>query len=332
VRFVGLIAGLAGCGEDMPPPPPPPNFGAAVVTWTIEDMDGTPIACRDLSLTRFSVAVGPSKVEVACGDDQRATFERLLPGTYGVTIALITGGGTLRTERSNVVVEAGLVGEVAVPIVVDREDLTQGRLSLDWIVAGGPALTECDLVGAATVRFRTTISSIGQFEREPSCEDGELMVEALDPGVYELEAELLAASGDRIGALQRHEILIRSGETTELTLFFATIVGDPAAFEGSWTITGSAAVDACGLVGADDVRVSIQTAMMGMPGVEIATATTACAAGTIRMDDLPPGATQVRAVFVLVSDLVGTLDSKSFGPFFLVEAETSTGSVDFDAP
>lgn len=330
-----LLAVLASCGgEEGPPPLPPPNLGSAVVSWELQDPAGDPLSCEDLSLSHTTVKVGSEAVDVPCGDDQTARFDRLLPGNYGVTIELyISGRGLLDLDVSNLTVVADEEVVHDVPIVVDRDELTKGSIFFRWTVSGGPPAANCGGVGAETVMFETTPSSIAQFTREVDCVDGELLVESLDPGVYEVSASLIDAAGERVGALQRFDILVTSGDQVDWDIIFFGAISDPAAFEGTWTITGSAAVDACDALTADQVRVSIQTRPPMMQGVEIATATAACTAGQILIEDLPSGGSiPVRAVFVLTSEFLGVLDTQSTPSFLLTPATTSTAAVDFEDP
>lgn len=336
ILLVALVsAGLLSCGgEEQPPPPPPSSLGSVVINWELQDPSGEVLRCEDLSLSNASVRLGPESVEVPCGDDQTVRFERLLFGNYGVTISLfVAGRGLLQQDVSNLTVVANEEVVHDVMIVVDRDRLTKGSIFFKWTVSGGPAAANCGGVGAETVMFETTASSISQFTKEVDCVDGELLVESLDPGVYEVRAALIDANAERVGALQSFDILVMSGERVDWDIIFFGNISDPAAFEGSWTITGSAAVDACEALTADQVRLTVQTRPPGMVGVDIATATAACTAGQIRMANLPSGGSiPVRAVFVLSSEFLGALDTQTTPSFFLRPGATSTAAVDFEDP
>src|SRR5688500_10291399 len=107
VALAASFAVLACEGGDGPPPPPPVPFGSAVITWTIQDEAGNPLDCSALTISNASVSLGPDRVDVPCGDEQRVRFERLTPGIYGVTLRLdVAGRGQLSSQTDNIQIVA----------------------------------------------------------------------------------------------------------------------------------------------------------------------------------------------------------------------------------
>jgi hypothetical protein len=330
---VALGSAICACsGDDAPPPPPPPTVGSAVITWTLQDEGGNPLTCQALSLSNASISLGADTVDVPCGDDQRARFDMLTPGTYGVTLRLeVAGRGEILSQLDNVQVVANQEALLEMIVEIDTGVITNGSIMFRWTVAGGPAAANCGTVGAETVHFETQESSIAQFIVDEDCTTGEVLIDRLMPGIYLVRAEMRDASGAQVGLPYQGQLRVLDGERTEESIGFAPTQDEPAAFYGTWTITSSAAsANSCTDASADLVRVSLRTLPTTMPGVEIASATAACDAGEVRMDNLFGGTNRVRATFTLLSELLGPLDTQTSTSFFLVSDRTSTIAVDFE--
>jgi hypothetical protein len=328
---VGLLLCIFSCtGNDEPPPPPPPSVGSAVVNWVLQDELGGVITCESLSLSNFSLSLGATTVDVACGDEQSVRFEMLTPGTYGVTLRLeVAGRGELISQLANVEVVADQEATLDMIVEIDTGVIDNGSIKFTWTIAGGPADANCGAVGAETVHFETQESSIAQFAFDEDCTAGEAIIDRLMTGIYLVRAEMRDASGTIVGLPFQGQIRVLERERADVSIGFAPTQDDPASFYGTWTITSTAGPQTCEEAGADFVRVSLRTQPMTMIGVEIASATVACTAGEVTMENLFGGTNRVRASFVLISDFLGPLDTTTSTAFFLVAGQTSSVAATF---
>jgi hypothetical protein len=329
-RLLPALCILAACGDgsDDRAPPPPVTYGSAVITWAMQDETGNPLTCEQLGLTHTSVDLGNERVDVPCGEPQRASFTLLEPGRYGITVRLeIAGRGSILTQTDNLDVVANQEATLDVAVEVNLGNLENGSMLFRWTIAGYPAVQNCAVFGVETIRIFTTGGSIGQFTRDVPCTDGQLVVDALAPGMYGVRAEMQDAEGVQISDPQVFTIRVEETEQISLTIAFFQNTGDPARFRGIWTITSSAAPATCEDVAASRVRVSIEP--VGGQGVEIATASAACDQGDLLIENLIGGPNQVRARFRLISDLLGQLDVVTSTAFYLVAGRTATVSAGF---
>lgn len=322
---------LAGCGgtAEPPPPPPPAPIGSLALSWSLVDETGATLECSELNLVETEVSIGGEPQRIPCGEPQTARFESLVAQRYPVVVRLLgIGGGVIRETFDNVVVTEGAPTEHNVTIEIDLGQTGTGRLKIDWFVAGRPASEGCAQVGAETIVFQTQANSIAQFEVIDDCNRGTALIENLRTGGYIVRAFLRDNTGATIPGSTREFDNLQIGPTEEvsrtLSFFVAT---ESANFEGMWTISSSSAADACETLSATEVRVRL--ANDSPDGIEIATATAACSAGSLLMEDLSGGIGEVRATFFL-SDFFGTqLASASVRNLLLPSAMTTTVSVDF---
>ena len=329
---------LGGCpGSEEPAPASPPRLGSLKVTWEFVDSEGESVLCGTLGGANSRVRVGAQDVNVSCGEEQVAIFDRLLVdaenGTvFGVTVVLeMAADRPILTEQSNALVMPNAQVEHHVTVDVDRNQLTQGSIRFEWSVQGLEAMQGCSLIDGHKVQFSTTESSIAQFSREANCEEGAEIVGGLQPGVYEVRSELLDRSGEAIEGVgvSVAQVSVRSGEQSDKILDFQSISDAFGDFYGSWTITGSSAVDACGVIGGDWVDVTLRPVTGGMQGPAIETGTAACDGGEIHFERVRAGDGELRATFILVSELLGPLATQLLSPVVISKDETSSVAVDF---
>ncbi len=335
-RFSSLPFGLlclwvSACGgtPEFPPPPPPAPIGALELSWSMVDETGAAIECAELSLVEAEVSIGGEPQRIPCGETQTARCEGLVAQRYPVVVRLLgIGGGVIREIFDNVVVTEGAPTQHSVTIEVDRGQTGTGRFRVDWFVGGRPASEGCALFGAETIVFQTQPNSIAQFEAVESCAQGTTLVENLRSGSYTVRVFLRDSEGATIPSSTREfdDLLIDPASEVSRTLsFFVDVEG--ASFEGMWTITGSSAGDACDSLNATEVR--IRLANDRPDGVEIASATAACSAGSLLMEELNGGIGEIRATYFLV-DFFGTqLSSQSVRNLLIPSATTTTVAVDF---
>ncbi len=332
MRTILVLGSIAGCsGADQPPPPPPVTYGSAVISWSLVDEVGNPLNCGELGFTSASVRFGRDLVDVPCGDDQTVRFERVTPGQYGVTLSFdVSGRGSVLTiSDQNLKVVADQEAELEIPVVIDQGSFDKGSIFFHWTIAGENAAANCGAFEVDRIHLYTTPSSFGQFDMDPDCQDGEVLVDALDPGIYEVFAEMLDAAGTRIGVPQRFQIRVGEAAQADQGIAFFQDPGDPASFHGLWSITSTSGPATCDEVQGDRVRISLKTIPTARMGVEIASATVACDAGQVTIENLLGGTNAVRATFVLISDFLGPLDTKTSTSFFLVSGRTATAAASF---
>jgi hypothetical protein len=324
-----LVAGAA-CGGDQPMnnPPPPPVVGSARVTWKIQTPAGDAVDCADLGIEDALVSMAGREAVVPCGQEQVAVFDNLIAQRYPVVVKLrILGGSGVRLEAaSNVVVEGGKQADVDVTLTYDPIVGDRGRLLIRWRIDNEPAATGCTRAGGATVVVQELPGSRSELDNQAPCTDGQLQFDDIPAGSYGVLVTLRDASGATITSNAISSVDVRPGDVTmppELSLF--TDAADRSRMFARWTINGTDPATGCGMVNADDV---ILRAFPESEFVATFTATVACTAGQVNVEDIPPGIREHRVSFQLVGDLTGVLTSTTVYDVLFLRGQTATVAVD----
>lgn len=312
---------------------PPAELGEIEVTWSLARPSGEPVSCSAVGVSEVYVAVGGIPKSVACGEDARVRFPDLPPGRYPVVVQLRVLQAVFMEHLANVVLAGGEVKTHPVAFEIEEGAADRGDLLLTWRVDGQPAtLGMCMSVGARSVLVRSRPTSISQFEATGECTDGELRVQGLRRGDYEVIVTLRDWDGEALKTAPRSFTIQRRAQTTVNVNFDFSPV-EPTALFGRWTVTGSAAADACDAVGGETVEMTLFSQNQQQL-IAVGTATAACSAGELHLGNLPAprlndpssryratlqlfGFNQVPLALEVVEDLV------------MVAARTTTISVDF---
>ena len=328
---LALVALPLACGgEDPPDFGPPAQTGSVTVTWDLVDAAGEAVTCGSLGVAEAVVSGGGEPQTVACGDDQRAAFTGLVPQRYPVVIRLrgLAGSGILGGDwADNVVVEGGKTIEYAHTFEFDEAAGNTGALRAKWTIEGMPAATGCAVVGGDRVAVETQPGSIADFAFTAACEDGEYLQSNLRPGNYIVRLRLQDPAGADLSVRESTYRVSRS-DTADAEVSFSVVNRPRADLLVTWTVTGSAAAEAC----REDWSVRLRLAQDLPPNLEVATATAACADGAHRIANLlpprNPEADRYRVSVFLEEPLRGLLDTQLVTELQLLSARTTTVAVD----
>lgn len=332
------LAPLSGCGGDpeSEPLPPPVERGSTRVAWGFETPDGAAVDCADRRIASVEVSLGGAPKAAGCGDVPALVFEDLIPGRYPVLITVLGPNGVRLYEHvGNVAVQAGPITDYAHTFVVDETRFGEGRIDVRWLIDGLLPSRSCGLTGAANARIRISEGPGAARDLDAACADAGLVLEGVRQGTWRVQVDLSDASGELVGfpAVDR-SVLVVQNETTEVILDVITRLPERGTLRGIWSIDGVDAPDGCAAVPeANRVEVAVRTD--DAQSVTIATATAACAAVAVELDDLPVGRTidgvGLRATFRLFDRTLGSqlLDTQVVRDIVLQPARTGTVSVDF---
>lgn len=340
--LLALAAGL-GCGDSGEPfvPPPPAELGSLVVRWAFVDGAGDEVDCADLRITAVRVEVGQGPVDVACGDGTEARFTELLPGRFPVVLTPLALDGARRLDLEhvgNVVVTAGAPVEYTHAFELASTSFGEGRIEVRWFIDGQAPDRGCPLNGATDVRLELTQGPGADRLLDAACLDGRVALEDVRQGNYRLQLDLLDDQGLRIGfPAVEQSLLVTQNETTDVPLNVVTSLPGRGELLATWTVEGVAPPDGCsGLPEANEVEVAVRTDD-GM-ATTVGTATAACAADGVFIDELPVGRTDggagLRVSFLLLDTTFGRtiLDSQVVRDVVLQPSRTGTVSADFARP
>jgi hypothetical protein len=253
------------------------------VRWALRDPAGAPLSCAALGIEEAFVAVGGVPKLVPCGDAEEARFDNLVPGRFPVVIQLRALRITLAEHVTNVVVGSGAPTEHLHTFDLDPDAAQQGNLRFEWTLQGMPAASACELLGARSVRVRSLEGSIRPIDAMAPCADGLLVLERAQRGRYSLLVSLLDGAQATLESLSAVGVQVDRQETTRVRLDFLAAT-EPARLEARWTVTGSAAVDACAPAGGVDVE--LELLRQGSPNGPIARTSTRgpCREGLLALD------------------------------------------------
>lgn len=292
-----------GCGEMKANEPPPTVLtGSARVTWKIlRSGTSEEIECGNVRVESAAVSVGAQAVGVNCGDEQALVFEGLIAGRFPVIVQLRTLGGRVTYERrDNVIVVAGGQVDIEVIFEIDPDAATKGSVVVEWQIDREEAATGCPRIGGNTVRVTDLPGSIATVLATAPCADGTLTLPDLRPGLYGFFLELFDADNTKIAVTSISLVEVEPGETaTPDVASFITELGERARLFAQWTIDSTVAAAGCASANADAII------LRGFPGnenVATITATAACSAGSLTVEDVAPGLRRHRIVLQLYRD------------------------------
>lgn len=317
-----LFALALSCGgEEAPPDPPDVVLGELEVRWRFQARDGSPRDCAALGLDEVQIAIGSEPKVVPCTDGM-VLFQRLLPERYPVVGRALTSGGVRATVQTNatVVAEERAVAELVFEL--DSEAGTRGRAVLRWTIDNQSPRVRCDEVGGVQVRVRSITGSAQSIDEVGPCDLGELELEDLAAGGYEVALRLEDADGMLIASAMVPIFQVRASMIAEpSTSNFITTSGSRTYLETRWTINSSAAAAACDSVLGESVTITA----VPRPPAQVRTSTTVpCAAGSTTFET---GAGPYTIRFDLHHDLTAVTSTSV--RIELVRGRTSSVAVDF---
>lgn len=329
---LGAALTLLACGDEpVRVPPPPAGAGGMKVSWVLLNPGGTEISCTEAGFSSFTVRIGGEPVRTTCGEPQSFEASGLVPGRYPLVIAPEVFVGTTAADyvyRANIQVEDQKVTEHTAQITVDPSQLNVGTLAIRWRIDGRMPNLACGNLGAETFRLTADDTSIEPFSVDLPCAQGTTTLEMKTKGSYSLTGSLRDSAGRVVkNQIRSAVVAVLEGQTTQANFEFTESATVSGSVEARWTITSSAAAEGCPAVGGETVEFTVLKGDVGNP-IAVATGTTACAQGVLRLDRVPVGE-GLRARLDLLNGF-GVIIADAFRMDLRVEdTRTTTIAVDF---
>jgi hypothetical protein len=325
------LAFCFACGgtDEAPPPANKAPLGDLEVRWKLVSADGSVLSCADVDIDEVEVAIGGTPKKIAC-DLGSTRFEKLLAQRYPVVVHLKYGPVKLATGLGNADVVAGELTTVEINIEVERRNTDVGSIQLKWRIDDQPAGRRCGEVGAITFRVTAEVGSIDpNLAVDVACVDGEMLINNVKPGSYDLKVKLEAPDGSNIVSLLTGTFRVVPAGTAILALInFTTVLSGGGKIRALYTINSSVAADACELSNAVEVKMMVRSVDQQTQSTRLeGTKTASCAEGNLLQKSLR---TSVYSVQLQLLDELGlTLSSTTVRDVQIQFGETSTISYDF---
>ncbi len=192
---------------------------------------------------------------------------------YGV----VAGAGALLLLAT-----VGLIGVGCTPA---EEVIPPGKVQAKWRLSG----TTCEEAGVITVKATLTQeqSAIAFFE-EADCADGELSINSVSPGTYDLAIEGLNDEGETIYKASVEDVVVVSDELTNTTTLTLKVVGGELRTE--WRFDNG---KFCANNNVETIEVVVTEQPSGWPALNDSVA---CDVAHLVGSDLRPGSYQVEVL------------------------------------
>lgn len=326
---IWTLLALGGCGGDAMPPPTTTTEGRLTVAWKILDASGGALSCAAAQVQTIEIAIGGSPMETDCAPTGAITFDGLVPGPYPVVIVLRGAAAIERaTHLGNAEVEAGSEARYEHSFRLGNAAESGGALRLAWRIDGQPAASQCETVGAETLRVRSQPGSIADVSTDAACGTGTLTLSGLRSGLYTFRYTLHADDDTQVLTPIEQSLRVEAGATTDApTIGFSTFGTDFGHIRATWLIDGRPATDACAEVGGEtvDLRVLVPSTG-GKPAVVTLTATAACEQGARLL--APPPTSAYQQVTAVLRSTVGEIATDTATGVRVQPGRTSTVALD----
>jgi hypothetical protein len=324
------MATACGGSDELPPPDALAPFGALEVSWKLVDGVGGTLSCDDVGVDTVEIAIGGAPQTVPCGD-MSSTFSRLLAQRYPVVVHLKYGPVNLATGLGNADVIAGETTKIEISIETEERNIDVGSIFLKWRIDDQSAGARCGEVGALTLRVTAEAGSIDPtLAADVACADGQMTINNVKPGSYDLRLALEAPDGTVIvSALTGSFRVVPAGTYDGGLINFTTVLTGGGKVFGSYTINSSVADDlSCMDVNGITVKMTVRSIDVQTQSTRlVGTQTSTCTQGSLLQKRL---ATNLySAQFELLDSIGIILSSTTVRDIQVVFGETASVSVDF---
>ena len=324
-----VVAAACGGSDDSAPPDGIAPLGDLEVRWTLNNAAGQALTCEDVGVENVEVAIGGTPKTVPCKDGV-TLFEKLLAQKYPVVVRLKYGPVDLAIGLGNVEVETGKLATISIPLEVEQRNVDVGSIRLKWRIDDQAAAARCGEIGALTFRVTAEIGSIDELlTADAACVAGELLINDVKPGSYDLRVKLEAPDGSNIVSALTGTFRVVPAGIADLGLInFTTVLTGGGKIRGLYTINSSVAADACDMVNGAEVKMTVRSIDQNTQSTRLeGTQTASCAEGSLHQKRL--GTNLYSVQFDLMDSFGFALSSTTVRDIQVEYGETSTISVDF---